>query len=203
MPKIKLTKSELKKQKDSLKRFNRYLPMLTLKKQQLQIEISRTDNSIEILKEQIDIFSKGIYLWVDVFAEEVDLRSLIKINKINTDTGNIAGIDIPLFTGMDFSEADYDYFVIPLWVDKAIEVLKESITLAGKLLILKEQKAILREELRVTTQRVNLFEKVKIPEAIENIRVIQVHLGDLQTAAVVRGKIAKAKLEKRREMVAV
>ena len=50
------------------------------------------------------------------------------------------------------------------------------------------------EELKQTSQRVNLFEKVKIPEAIENIRVIEVYLGDQQTAAVVRGKIAKKKL---------
>ncbi|NQT28218.1 MAG: hypothetical protein HQ570_01315, partial [Candidatus Omnitrophica bacterium] len=44
-----------------------------------------------------------------------------------------------------------------------------------------------------------LFEKVKIPEARETIRVIQIHLGELQTAEVVRGKIAKAKIEKRKE----
>ena len=36
---------------------------------------------------------------------------------------------------------------------------------------------------------------MKIPEAKENIRVIQVYLGDQQTASVVRGKISKKKLE--------
>ena len=36
MAKIKLTKNELKVQKDQLKMFNRYLPTLMLKKQQLQ-----------------------------------------------------------------------------------------------------------------------------------------------------------------------
>ena len=56
------------------------------------------------------------------------------------------------------------------------------------------QEELLEKELRSTSQRVNLFEKVKIPEAIENIRVIEVYLGDQQTAAVVRGKIAKKKL---------
>ena len=203
MPKISLTKSELKKQKDSLKRFNRYLPMLQLKKQQLQVEIGRIDNIIEKLNAEIEVFREGIYLWVDVFAEEVGLGSLIKIKKINTDTGNIAGIDIPLFINIDFEEADYDYLVIPFWVDRAIEALKEIIALKGRLLIFGRQKAILQEELRITTQRVNLFEKVKIPEAIENIRVIQIHLGDLQTASVIRGKIAKAKIEKRRELVSV
>ena len=203
MAKIKLTKNELKKQRDSLKRFNRYLPMLQLKKQQLQVEIGRTDNFIVKLNKQIVDFKEAVYLWVDVFAEEVALGDLLKIKKINTDVGNIAGIDIPLFVSIDFQEPDYDYFLVPLWVDKAIEALKEMMKLNAKLLIFKRQKAILQEELRITTQRVNLFEKVKIPEAVENIRVIQIHLGDLQTAGVVRGKIAKAKIEQRRELVSV
>jgi V/A-type H+-transporting ATPase subunit D len=62
--------------------------------------------------------------------------------------------------------------------------------------VLQEQTRLLREELRITTQRVNLFEKVKIPETKTNIRIIQIHLGDQQTAAVVRGKIAKNKIMK-------
>ena len=41
----------------------------------------------------------------------------------------------------------------------------------------------------------NLFETVKIPEARENIRVIGIYLGVQQTSAVVRGKIAKKKLQ--------
>ena len=40
MAKIKLTKTELKAQTDALKRFQRFLPMLQLKKQQLQSEIA-------------------------------------------------------------------------------------------------------------------------------------------------------------------
>ena len=60
--------------------------------------------------------------------------------------------------------------------------------------LLRRQVALLAAELRVTSQRVNLFEKVKIPEAIEGIRKIKIFLGDQQTAAVVRGKIAKKNL---------
>ena len=58
----------------------------------------------------------------------------------------------------------------------------------------ENRNTLLENELRATSQRVNLFEKVKIPEAKENIRVIGVFLGDQQTAAVVRGKISKKKL---------
>ena len=57
----------------------------------------------------------------------------------------------------------------------------------------REQERLLSRELRVTTQRVNLFEKVKIPECRENIRRIRVQISDQETAAVARSKIAKEK----------
>jgi V/A-type H+/Na+-transporting ATPase subunit D len=46
---------------------------------------------------------------------------------------------------------------------------------------------------RRLTQRVNLFEKVLIPRAIESIRRIVIFLSDQERAAVVRSKIAKQK----------
>ncbi len=57
-----------------------------------------------------------------------------------------------------------------------------------------EKESLLRQELRTTTQRVNLFEKKLIPELKENIRKIKIFLGDEETAAVGRAKQAKAKL---------
>ena len=46
MAKIKLTKNELKIQRDALKRFERYLPTLQLKKQQLQMEVRQNRDDI-------------------------------------------------------------------------------------------------------------------------------------------------------------
>ena len=40
MAKVKLTKTELKAQKDALSRYRKFLPMLQLKKSQLQAELS-------------------------------------------------------------------------------------------------------------------------------------------------------------------
>ncbi|MFP4153920.1 MAG: V-type ATP synthase subunit D, partial [Alkalispirochaeta sp.] len=44
---VKLTKNELKKQKDALKRFQRYLPTLQLKKQQLQMVIRQVEQEYD------------------------------------------------------------------------------------------------------------------------------------------------------------
>ena len=52
---------------------------------------------------------------------------------------------------------------------------------------------LITAELTTTSQRVNLVEKVKIPDCRENIRIIKIAIGDEQTAAVTRGKIAKSR----------
>ncbi|MQY76622.1 MAG: V-type ATP synthase subunit D [Spirochaeta sp.] len=196
MGKIKFTKNELKKQKDALKRFQRYLPTLVLKKQQLQIEIRKVEVEERIKLKEQETISVKIHSWIEVFGEEVSLEELVKISSIQIETGNIAGVDIPLFRGIAFEEIEYDLFYLPLWVDKGVENINRVVALAAEIETLREQIRLLGEELRITTQRVNLFEKVKIPDTKENIRLIQIYMGDQQTAAVVRGKMAKNKLVK-------
>jgi len=195
MAKVKLTKNELKKQKDSLKMYKRYLPTLMLKKQQLQGEIRLTDarlKELQIAKEQLDESFKS---WIGVFGETgVFTKDLLKITDVRTSHGNIAGVSIPVYEGADFEIANYDLLQTPLWLDLAIECMKQALALQMEMEIVEEQRRRLDKELRTTTQRVNLFEKIKIPESRHNIKKIQVYLGDQQTAAVVRGKIAKSGL---------
>jgi len=194
--KIKLTKNELKRQKDSLKRFLRYLPTLMLKKQQLQMEIRKVEAQEAELKRNREANYDEIRRWIAVFGEDVRFQELLTVKSLDTEVGNIAGVDIPVFQNIEFEEPPYDLFALPLWVDEAIENIKNLSNLDAKINVLEKQAELLGEELRITSQRVNLFEKVKIPETRENIRMIQISLGDEQTAAVVRGKIAKKKLVK-------
>ena len=78
-------------------------------------------------------------------------------------------------------------------IKNAVDAVTRVLSLQAERSVLEEQRAKITEELRTTSQRVNLFEKVKIPECRENIRVIKIAIGDEQTAAVTRGKIAKAR----------
>ena len=198
MAKIKLTKNELKRQKEDLKRFERYLPMLQLKKKQLQLEIIKIHQSIREVSQKIDSLRQKVVVWADVFAQKVPLREYCSLSKIKTSEGNVAGIELPIFEGVEFKESEYSFLHTPLWVDKALSLIKEMISLKAKMLVHHQQVDILKEELRIANQRVNLFEKVKIPQTQDDIRVIQIHLGELQTAEVVRGKIAKAKIERKK-----
>ena len=194
MAKIKLTKNELKKQKDQLKRFERYLPTLLLKKQLLQMEIRQVEVLIKEKRQEREKALAELFHWVDVFGEGLDLAPLVSVKAVRLDTQNIAGLDIPVFEDISFENVAYDLMTHPLWVDAGLEKIKELVTFDVELDVLERQLELLAAELRVTSQRVNLFEKVKIPETKENIRVINIFLGDQQTAAVVRGKMSKSKL---------
>lgn len=194
MAKIKLTKNELKKQKDQLKRFERYLPTLLLKKQLLQMEIRQVEVQIRRKREERKQAVEDLFCWVDVFGEGIPIAHLVQVEEVRLDTQNIAGVDIPVFSDILFANPAYDLMENPLWVDAAVKKLKELVVLDVELSVLEKQADLLGRELRTTSQRVNLFEKVKIPETKENIRVINIFLGDQQTAAVVRGKMSKSKL---------
>jgi len=197
MAKIRLTKNELKKQKDSLKRYQRYLPTLMLKKQQLQGEIRLTDLRLKELHTAMENLDESFKKWIGVFGDKgFFTKDILKISSLKTSHGNVAGVSIPIFLGAEFDIERYDLAKTPLWLDKAVDGMKESLLLELEAEIVEEQRKRLDRELRTTTQRVNLFEKIMIPQARLNIKKIQVYLGDQQTAAVVRGKIAKSGFEK-------
>jgi len=183
MPRTSLNKTELKKQRDALKRFQRYLPMLQLKKQQLQAEVER------VRREQARVLDAGQRLreallgWVALLAEEVGLEKRIALERVEIEWVNIAGVSIPVFVQTQVRTAPYDLFVTPPWVDRAIESLRALLALQAEAAVLEEQSRRLAQELRLTAQRVNLFEKIKIPEAQDHIRRLAIYLGDQQTAA--------------------
>lgn len=198
---VKLTKNELKVQKDRLKQFRRYLPTLQLKKQQLQSVVMHITAQLEQVEQQRRASVEGLDDWVAVFAENdrfpegKRLESLIRPSHVVCGEENIAGVTVPVFRELSFEDIRYDVEEYPLWVDTAAVRLREIARLDALAETLRRQVELLERELRTTAQRVNLFEKVKIPEAKENIRVIGIYLGDQQTSAVVRGKIAKKKLQ--------
>ena len=176
---VKLTKNELKVQKDRLKQFQRYLPTLQLKKQQLQSVVMQVNAQLEQVERE----------------RRAAVDGLVCPHHVECGEENIAGVTVPVFRELSFEDICYDVADYPLWVDTAAVRLREIARLDALEKTLRRQVELLEQELRSTAQRVNLFEKVKIPEAKENIRVIGIYLGDQQTSAVVRGKIAKKKLQ--------
>jgi V/A-type H+-transporting ATPase subunit D len=225
MATIKFTKGELKKQRDSLKQFRRYLPTLQLKKQQLQMKILEVRRKIEEREKNYDKAVERINQWSGLLGDPSlgltfmlssenkesssqqkkgnwDIAAWIIPVEVLTDTINVAGAKLPIFKDIRFIQPEYDFYLAPFWLDRAVEELRLLMTLRAEIEILQKQIKMLERELRITTQRVNLFEKVKIPECLDNIRKIRIYLGDQMANAVGISKVAKKKVEaKNQEMV--
>lgn len=194
MAKVKLTKTELKAQTDALKRFQRFLPMLQLKKQQLQGEIAGISAKADETRAAERAVRADLDRWVGLFATDPALLAgLVKVKDVRTGSANIAGVAIPTFEAIETDVKPVDPWATPAWVDGAVDVTTKILSLQCERAVYEEQRRLIAAELQQTSQRVNLFEKVRIPACKEAIRVIKIALGDEQTAAVTRGKIAKGR----------
>ena len=198
MAKVKLTKTALKQERDALKQYERFLPTLQLKKQQLQMEMRLCLEQIAANEKRESEFMESLRSWSALFGDDgapEKIRRRIAVREVRTETLNIAGVSVPKFLGVDFEDLPCDLFLEEPWLDDAVAAVKSIVGIRRERDVIREQYRLIGQELRTTTQRVNLFEKVKIPEAKENIRLIQIAIGDAQTSAVVRSKIAKKKLQ--------
>ena len=195
MKRLKLTKNELKKQKNNLKHYNRFLPSLNVKKKQLQRQITHSRMELSKREKTLDKIIGGMAPWAGLLAGSPDFGDLIHVERIETAEDNIAGVDVPVYIKTLTAIKKYDLFLSPLWFDWAIERIGRLLEIRSEMAVIEEGITRLMEELRITSQRVNLFEKVKIPESTEAIRRITIYLGDQQTAAVGWARIAKRKIQ--------
>ncbi|MHC4226552.1 MAG: V-type ATP synthase subunit D [Planctomycetota bacterium] len=195
--KIKFTRTELKQQRDALARFNRYLPTLKLKQQQVQSSIVQTRQMFREKQQAVNKTERTISVYDGLFNDVagVNFAKLATPDSIDTSTHSVAGVYVPRFNTVTFPKPDFSLFATVPWVDRALSDLKTLNRQTAELGILQECLDLLLAELKKVMQRVNLFEKVMIPNTLENIRRIRIALGDQMTAGVARAKIAKAKLE--------
>jgi V/A-type H+-transporting ATPase subunit D len=199
--KVKLTRPELKRFREALARYERYLPMLKLKQQRLQAtlrEVARQRRDAERARDEIEAALQRYRRLLDDRAG-VPLDAWSRPSEVRLDRRNIAGVEVPVFREVLFPETRYSLFVTPPWVDQALADLRERSRRQAAVEVLQRQEQLLQHELTRIIQRVNLFEKIMIPEAQEAIRRIRIKLGDEMTAGVGRSKIAKKKLSETME----
>jgi V/A-type H+-transporting ATPase subunit D len=194
--KIKLTRTELKLQRDALARFERYLPTLKLKQQQVQSSIVQAKAAFDKVSAEVHKAQQIVDAYQGVFRDiaGVNVRKLAETETVKSGTRSVAGIAVPYFEGVTFSHTDYSLFGTAPWVDRAVQDLRDVNRLTAEQILLQTCLDLLQAELKKVMQRVNLFEKIKIPETQDNIRRIRIAVGDQMTAGVARAKIAKAKL---------
>jgi V/A-type H+/Na+-transporting ATPase subunit D len=196
MARVPLSKSQLTREKESLASYRRYLPALDLKRQQLMGERNRARQEIARIEAAVARSAVDAGRAIPMLADErVDVAGLAWPGAVVLGTQNVAGVRLPIVESVEIHRAKYGRLVRPHWVDALVERLAEAIRLRIEADVARQRLALLEAAVIKITQRVNLFEKVLVPQTRENIRRINVFLGDAERSAVVGAKIAKKKRE--------
>lgn len=194
---IALNKTTLKQQRDQAKTYKQFLPSLDLKRQQLLAALKVAKLDLDAIHTKIEELNTKLEQFFPLLGSSTiatrNIASLVKVRSVVVEEENILGTRLPVVREVDFEVAEYATLVTPFWVDLLVASLEELAELHVQVQVGRQRVERLELAARRITQRVNLFEKVLIPQAEDNIRRIVIFLSDQERAAVVRSKIAKGK----------
>lgn len=194
MAHLALNKASLAKQRGQLQTYRRFLPSLDLKRRQLMQQLAAAKADVRTRRKALDEMAATVGERLPMLAiTEIDLSGVVKVASLEIEEVNRLGVTVPSLKTLTFDVMDYALLGRPHWVDTVVEDIKRVSEQRLRLTVAEEVVRRLDKAVRRITQRVNLFEKVLIPTAIENIKQIRIFLGDAERAAVVRSKIAKSK----------
>lgn len=193
---IKLNKVSLRTQKQKLAMYQRFLPALEARKQQFLMHLAIVRKEIAEQDVRMNDIMQEIATWSVLLGDMGQLlRYFIEIREVKSSIRNVAGLKVPEFRGVDFSDPPYSYFATPPSFEEVVRQTRDAIECREAIRMLKEQEQVLFEGFRKTSQRINLYEQRLIPDCREAIRKIMVYLQDQQAAAVGVAKVAKRMTE--------
>lgn len=194
MATLAINKSSLKKFRDQLKLYRRFLPSLDLKRQQLLTEFKQAQQQLAESEQEIQRLRSSLEnILAPLGGSRSELNGLVSIDSVVIDEENVVGAKLPVAREVKFRTASYSTLAKPFWVDFLVEHLQEMCVLRVRHRVNQERVRRLNQAVRRITQRVNLFEKILIPTAETSIKRIQIGLAEDERSAVVRSKIAKRK----------
>lgn len=154
----------------------------------MRLEVKRISEEMKALELDIDkrLESQNKYasLWVEI-------PDIIRLEKADIRLRNIAGVKIPILHDVIFKEEHILYANQNPWIPEGIQLLKNLIRLKIEIELKQRQFDILNYARKKTTQKVNLYEKVQIPEFSSAILKIKRFLEDAENLSKAAQKIIK------------
>ena len=194
MARLQLNKSSLARQQTQLKSYERFLPSLDLKRQQLMAERAKAREDVHRLQQEVHDLAQQVGEKLPMLAQHgVDLDGLVELKDYRLKEVNVVGVKMPDLDRIEVAMRPYSLLAKPHWVDAAASLLHDMIEARLRVKVAEERVRIFDKAVATITQRVNLFEKVLIPRAKANIKKIRIYLSDEQMQSVVRSKISKRK----------
>lgn len=169
------------------------LPTLRAKESALRIEVKRlqvrTEQTRALLEKARQEAATPDKLWIEFDT------ALVAIDQIRTTQGKLAGVFYKALDSITFRPITQSLLEKPRWTMQGVDLLKAVITASIQVYFLEQQTAVFERERKRTTQKLNLFEKVQIPEYENAIRRIKRFLEDEQNLAMAGMKMLKKKKE--------
>ncbi|KAA1261989.1 V-type ATP synthase subunit D [Rubripirellula obstinata] len=194
---LALNKTTLKRQRDQAKLYRKFLPSLELKRQQLQAAWRKSQTELAALEAEVERVKADLEtLYPLIGGSTIDVAEMkhwVRIVELTHETENVVGTSVPVLGELRLEVQPYSRLIMPFWVDSLVAALQQMVRLRVQVQVARQRTEVLAAALRRVTQRVNLFDKVLIPQAEDNIRRIVIFLSDQERAAVVRSKIAKSR----------
>lgn len=189
---FQLNKTSMQKIKKDLDVRRTALPTLKAKETALRAEILKIKTSLEEWEKELQ---KTMDSQMNQGLVWNEYPGLLSIKSINERIKNIAGVKIPVLVEIHFATVDYSLIANRTWVPGAIEILKDVVNLRLRIQFIKKELDILNHARKKTTQKVNLYEKVQIPEYESAIQKIKRFLEDAENLSRSSQKLIKIRRE--------
>jgi V/A-type H+-transporting ATPase subunit D len=186
----KISQQRLKKQLDIRLRA---LPTLQSKEAALRVEVKKAKdrmNELEKeLRQEMDAYENMVRLW-----SEFD-TSLVTVREVKMSSKKIAGTKTPVLEDVIFDIKDFSMYNKPSWFLKGVELLESLSRIGIEMEVYRKKMELLDYARKKTTQKVNLYEKVQIPEYQNAINKIKRFLEDQENLSKSAQKIVKKRHE--------
>jgi V/A-type H+-transporting ATPase subunit D len=192
---FKYNKSSLHEMRGHLKIRENALPTLKSKEAALRIEVKKAKLAAEDFEKQLNEKLHNIRMMTRLWSEFDS--GLVKIKKGNYSTRTIAGVKIPVLEDIEFDIADISLYYNPNWFLDGLQILKDLTYLTLQKEVNMKAMEILNYARKKTTQKVNLYEKVQIPEYNAAISKIKRYLEDEENLSKSAQKILKRRNEQK------
>ncbi|MEI0495711.1 V-type ATP synthase subunit D [Brachyspira intermedia] len=186
--KFQYNKTALQNLRRQLSIREKALPTLKSKEAALRLEVRKITAEIELLKEEYQKLVKENQNYNGFWTE---FTEIVKIKKINSELKNIAGVKVNILSNIDFAIENVSLFNMPSWIRLAISMFERLMTIQVKIEMTEARLNALAYARKKTTQKVNLYEKVQIPEYKTAIIKIKRYMEDEDNLSKSSQKIVK------------
>jgi V/A-type H+-transporting ATPase subunit D len=190
--KFQYNKTALQQLQKALKVRENALPTLQAKESALRFEVKSAKDEVRRAEEAFEKKRQELEALFRLWPEFPE--TLLGVKEVKLDFKKIAGVKTPIFNTMVFDIARFSLITSPSWIPAGLVMLKQSAELQAKISIARNKVEILEYARKKTTQKVNLYEKVQIPEYQGAIRRIKRFMEDEENLAKSSQKILKARM---------